>query len=187
LKTVLMCNDDPVIRMSLKHNLKTLGFEEITECADGEAAVRLTMDRFPDIAILDVAMPKKDGITTAAEIRQKLKIPVILLAAAADADVMARAKRVGVASFLMKPLRSQDLWPAIELAFAHNDEVELLKEQVEDLKETLETRKVIEKAKGALMKNQGISEPEAFRKMQKLAMDKRKSLRQIAEAILLTE
>lgn len=187
MKSILLCNEDPIIRMSLKKNLRTLGFEEITECADGDAAVRLTMDRFPDIVILDAAMPKKDGITTAAEIRQKLKIPVILVAAAADADVMARAKRIGVASFLMRPLRDQDLWPAIELAFAHNDEVEQLKEQVEDLKETLENRKVIEKAKGVVMRNQSLSEPEAFRKMQKLAMDKRKSLRQIAEAILLTE
>lgn len=187
MKTILISNNEPSVRTSLRKSLKALGFEEITECADGEAAVRLTMERIPDIVILDVGTPKKDGVTAAAEIRQKLKIPVMLMAAAADGDIMARAKRTGVASFLMKPLREQDLWPAIELAFAHNDEVEQLKEQVEDLKETLESRKTIEKAKGVLMKNQGLTEPEAFRKMQKLAMDKRKSLRQIAEAILLTE
>ena len=187
MKSVLICDDEPIIRASLKSCLKSLGFEEITECADGEAAVRKTLDILPDIVILDVSMPKKDGITAAGEIRQKLKIPIMLLTATADAEVVARAKRVGVAAFLVKPLREQDLWPAIELAFAHNDEVEQLKEQVEDLKETLESRKLIEKAKGALMRNQGLSEPDAFRKMQKLAMDKRKSLRQIAEAILLTE
>jgi len=88
---------------------------------------------------------------------------------------------------LTKPLRDQDLWPAIELAFAHADEVEHLKEQVKDLQETIESRKVIEKAKGVLMRTHGLSEPEAFRRMQKLAMDKRKSMKQIAEAILLTE
>lgn len=187
MKNILICNDEPGVRASLKGKLKTLGFDEIIECADGETAVRRTLDRVPDIVILDVAMPKKDGIAAAAEIRQKLKIPVIMVAAVADGDMMERAKRTGVASFLMKPLRDQDIWPAIELAFAHNDEVEQLKEQVEDLKETLETRKAIEKAKGVLMASQRLSEPEAFRKMQKLAMDKRKSLRQIAEAILLTQ
>jgi response regulator NasT len=98
-----------------------------------------------------------------------------------------RAGEIGIAAFLTKPLREQDLWPAIELAFAHVEEVEALKEQVEDLKDTIESRKVIEKAKGVLMRTQNLSEPEAFRKMQKLAMDKRKSMRQIAEAILLTE
>ena len=98
---------------------------------------------------------------------------------------MKRASETGVAAFLTKPLREQDLWPAIELAFAHADEIEHLKEQVEDLKETIESRKIIEKAKGILMRTQGLSEPEAFRRMQKLAMDKRKSMRQIADAILL--
>lgn len=187
MKSVLICDDEAIIRASLKSCLKPLGFDEITECADGETAVRKTLDIMPDIAILDVSMPKKDGITAAAEIRQKLKIPIMLLTAAADAEVVARAKKAGVAAFLVKPLREQDLWPAIELACAHNDEVEQLKEQVEDLKETLESRKLIEKAKGVLMRGQGLSEPEAFRRMQKLAMDKRKSLRQIADAILLTE
>jgi len=98
-----------------------------------------------------------------------------------------KAKEAGVAAYLTKPLREQDLWPAIELAFAHAEAMETLKEQVEDLKETIESRKIVEKAKGVLMRSQGLSEPEAFRKMQKLAMDKRKSMRQIAEAILLTE
>ena len=112
---------------------------------------------------------------------------IIFLTAAYDSETVLKAKESGIAAFMTKPLREQDLWPAIELAFAHADEVESLKEQVEDLKETIESRKVVEKAKGVLMRSQGLSEPEAFRKMQKLAMDKRKSMRQIAEAILLTE
>jgi response regulator NasT len=136
---------------------------------------------------MDVSMPKKDGITAAMEIRKKLKVPVIFLTACHDPEVVQRAVKVGIAAFLTKPVRADELWPAIELAFAHNDEVENLKEQVNDLKETIESRKVIEKAKGLLMKNHSLSEPEAFRKMQKLAMDKRKTLKQIAEAILLTE
>lgn len=187
MKTVLICDDEPIIRSGLKAYLAKLGFETIIECSDGEAAVKAALDSFPDLAILDVSMPKKDGITAAAEIRQKLKLPIVFLTACHDNETIERAKKIGIASFLLKPLREQDLWPAIEMACAHNDMVEELKEQVEDLKETLETRKIIEKAKGVLMKSHRLTEPEAFRKMQKLAMDKRKSLRQIAEAILLTE
>ncbi|MBI5657415.1 MAG: response regulator [Geobacter sp.] len=187
MKRILICDDEPIIRQSLKALLTSLGFDAIFECSDGEAAVATAIDKIPEIAILDVSMPKKDGITAATEIRKRLKIPIIFLTACYDPETVERAKKVGIAAFLTKPLREQDLWPAIEMAYAHNDVVEQLKDEVADLKETLESRKVIEKAKGALMKNHGLSEPEAFRKMQKLAMDKRKSLRQIAEAILLTE
>lgn len=187
LRSVLICDDEPIIRMSLKNRLKELGFDEIMECGDGEHAVSTALSRVPDIAILDVAMPRKDGIAAAREIRKKLKIPIILLTACYDPETVKKAKEAGIAAFLTKPLRDQDLWPAIELAFAHAEEVESLKEQVEDLKETIESRKVIEKAKGVLMQKYGLSEPEAFRRMQKLAMDKRKGMRQIAEAILLTE
>lgn len=186
MKKVLICDDEPIIRMSLKNKLKELGFDEILEASDGEAAVSLALQQVPDIAILDIAMPKKDGVTAAREIRKRLKIPIIFLTAAYDPETVKKAKEAGIAAFLTKPLRDQDLWPAIELAQAHSEEVEQLKEQVEDLKETLESRKIVEKAKGVLMR-QGMSEAEAFRKLQKLAMDKRKSMRQIAEAILLTE
>lgn len=187
MRTVLICDDEPVIRMSLKNMLKEVGFDEIMECGDGEAAVATALSRFPDIAILDISMPKMDGITATREIRKKLKIPIIFLTAAFDPETVQKAKEAGVAAFLTKPLRKQDLWPAIEMAFAHAEEMETLKEQVEELKETIENRKLVEKAKGVLMRSQGLSEPEAFRRMQKLAMDKRKSMRQIAEAILLTE
>ncbi len=187
MRSVLVCDDEPLIRTSLKNKLRELGFDEILECGDGVKAVEMALSRLPDIAILDVAMPGKDGISAARDIRKKLKIPIIFLTACYDPETVSRAREEGIAAFLTKPLREQDLWPAIELAFAHAEEVETLKEQVEDLKETLETRKIVEKAKGVLMRTHGLSEPEAFRKMQKLAMDKRKSMRQIAEAILLTE
>lgn len=187
MRSALICDDEPVIRMSLKNRLKELGFDEIIECGDGEAAVQLALSKVPDLAVLDVAMPKKDGITAAREIRAKLKIPVLLLTACYDPETVKRAKNAGIAALLTKPFREQDLWPAIELAFAHADEVEALKEQVEDLKDTIESRKIIDRAKGVLMQKHGLTEPEAFRRLQKLAMDKRKSMRQIAEAILLTE
>ncbi len=187
MRKVLICDDEPIIRKSLKNKLIELGFAEILECGDGIRAVELALSHIPDIAILDVAMPGRDGIAAARDIRKRLKIPLILLTACCDPETVKKARESGIAAFLTKPLREQDLWPAIELAFAHAEEVENLKEQVEDLKETLETRKLVEKAKGVLMRNTGVSEPEAFRKMQKLAMDKRKSMRQIAEAVLLTE
>jgi len=187
LKSVLIADDEPILRLSLKNKLKELGFDEILECADGDTAVSLCLEKIPDMAILDVSMPGKDGITAAADIRKRLKIPIILLTACYDPDTVTRARQNGIAAMLTKPLRAQDLWPAIELACAHVDEVEALKEEVEDLKETIESRKIIEKAKGVLMRSRKLSEPEAFRMMQKLAMDKRKSMKQIADAILLTE
>jgi response regulator NasT len=187
VKSVLICDDEPILRKSLKIKLAELGFDEIMECSDGEAAVSMALSRLPDIAILDVAMPRMDGITAAKEIRKKLKIPIVFLTAAYDQGTVHKAAEAGVTAFISKPLRDQDLWPAIELAFAHASEVEELKEEVEELKDAIESRKVIEKAKGILMQKQGLSEPEAFRRMQKLAMDKRKSMRQVAEAILLTD
>jgi response regulator NasT len=187
MKKALIGDDEPIIRMSLKKRLQELGYQEVVECGDGERAVQLALSLYPDVIFLDVAMPKKDGITAAQEIRSRLKVPILLLTASLDPDTIRRAREAGVAAYLTKPLRDQDLLPALELAFGHSDEVEALKEKVEDLQDAIETRKTIEKAKGLLMQKQGLNEAEAFRKMQKLAMDKRKSMRQIAEAILLTE
>ena len=183
MKSVLICDDEPIIRSGLKACLARLGFETIIECSDGAAAVKAALDSIPDLAILDVSMPKKDGITAAAEIRQRLKLPIVFLTACHDPETIERAKKIGIASFLLKPLREQDLWPAIEMACAHNEVVEELKEQVEDLKETLETRKVIEKAKGVLMKARGLDEEAAYGAMRKLAMARGQSLVKVARDI----
>ena len=184
MKTVLICDDEPLIRMSLKAMLKELGFEDVLECGDGKSAVEMAMASFPDMAILDVAMPEMDGITAAKEIKKKLKIPILLLTNCFDAQTAKRAAESGIAAFLTKPLREQDLIPAIEIALAHTEQVEDLKEKIDDLKETIENRKVIEKAKGMLMEKQRMGEADAYRTMQKMAMDKRKSLRQVADGIL---
>jgi response regulator NasT len=184
MKTVLICDDEPLIRMSLRAMLKDLGFEDVLECGDGKSAVEMAMASFPDMAVLDVAMPEMDGITAAKEIKKKLKIPILLLTNCFDAQTAKRAAESGIAAFLTKPLREQDLIPAMEIALAHTEQVEELKEKIEDLKETIENRKVIEKAKGMLMEKQRIGEADAYRTMQKLAMDKRKSLRQVADGIL---
>jgi two-component system, response regulator PdtaR len=183
-KTILICDDEPIIRTNLKAMLTDLGFEEVLECGNGKRAVELALGSFPDLAILDVSMPEMDGITAASEIRKKLKIPIMLLTNAYDSATVKRAAENGIAAFLTKPLRQQDLLPAIEVALHHAEEVEDLKERIEDLRETIENRKIIEKAKGMLMENGRIPEAEAYRAMQKMAMDKRKSLRQVADSIL---
>lgn len=183
-KTILICDDEPIIRANLKAMLTELGFEEVLECGNGKRAVELALGSFPDMVILDVSMPEMDGITAAAEIRKKLKIPILLLTNAHDATTVKRAVASGIAAFLTKPLRKQDLLPAMEMALKHAEEVEDLKERIEDLRETIENRKMIEKAKGLLMEKERLPEAEAYRTLQKMAMDTRKSLRQVADAIL---
>ncbi len=184
MKTILICDEEPVVRMNLKTMLVELGFDKVLECGNGKNAVDMVLASFPDMAVLDVAMPEMDGITAATAIRKKLKIPIILLTNEYDNQTVKRAIECKVAAFLIKPLRKQDLLPAIEIAIAHTEEVEELKATIEDLKETIENRKVIEKAKGSLMEKDHLGEAEAYRVMQKLAMDKRKSLRQVANGIL---
>ena len=184
MKTILICDDEPVIRMHLKSMLVKLGFAEVFECGDGKSAVEMAMASFPDLAILDVSMPVMDGITAAGEIRKKLKIPILLLTNCYDIQTVKRAAECGIAAFLTKPLRQQDLLPAIEIALQHVEEVENLKEKIDDLRELIENRKIIEKAKGILMEKHRVPEAEAYRIMQKAAMDKRKTLRQVADGIL---
>ncbi|MSN25266.1 MAG: response regulator [Geobacter sp.] len=186
-RTILICDDEPIVRMNLKAMLAELGFEEILECGDGKRAVETALASFPDMAILDVSMPEMDGITAAGEIKKKLKIPIMLLTNAFDGKTAKRAAECGIAAFLTKPLRKQDLLPAIEMALSHAEEVENLKEQIDDLRETIDNRKIIEKAKGILMEKNRMNEADAYRAMQKLAMDKRKSLRQVADIILKEE
>ena len=183
-KSILICDDEPLIRASLKSMLVDLGFDEILECGDGKKAVELALASFPDMAILDVSMPVMDGITAATEIRKKLKIPIMLLTSVCDSATVKRASASGIAAFLTKPLRQQDLLPAIEIALHHAEEVEELKEKIYDLRELIENRKIIEKAKGLIMEKNRTSESEAYRIMQMSAMDKRKSLLQIANMIL---
>ena len=185
MKSGLICNDEPVVRTGVTNKLKELGYDAIFECCDGESALSMACANLPDIAIIDTAIPGNESLSAAREIRQKLKIPVILLMSLCDRDTLNRAKKIGITTILTKPFRGQDLLPALEMAHAHAEEVELLKEHVENLKKTIESREIIEKAKKVLLRSEGLSEPGAFRKIQKLAMAKRKSMQEIAEAILL--
>jgi response regulator NasT len=166
--------------------LDSLGFAEILESVDADAALVLALDRLPELAIFDIAAQGNDCLNSVNAIRERLKIPVIFLGNGFSGELLEKAISAGVGGFLAKPVREEELWPAIELASVHTHELEDLREKVAALEGALESRKYVEKAKGVLMRAHGLSEPEAFRRMQKLAMDKRKSLRQIAEAILLT-
>lgn len=184
MKTILICDDEPIVRMNLKSMLLELGIDEVLECGNGKKAVEMALASFPDMIFLDVAMPEMDGISAASEIRKKLKIPMLLLTNSYDGETAKRAAESGIAAFLTKPLRQQDLLPAMEMAVAHCAEVDGLKEKIDDLHEVIENRKAIEKAKGVLMVIERLSEADAYRAMQKMAMDKRKSLRQVADGIL---
>jgi AmiR/NasT family two-component response regulator len=186
VRSVLIYDDDPNIRASIKNNLQELGFDTVFECCNGMSAVSMACDCLPDIAILDAAILQKDGLSATREIRQNLNIPVILLMSQYDPETLDRAKKIGITTILTKPVRGQDLLPAIEIAFAHAEEVKLLNEHVKNLKKTIESQKIIDKAKKVLVRSEGISESESFRKIQKLAMDKQMSMRQIAESILIT-
>jgi len=182
--TILICDDELRSRTSLKVMLVDLGFKEILECGDGNRAVETAFASFPDIAILDASMPGMDGISAAFKIRGKLKIPIVLLTGACDKMTVKRALESGVATFLIKPVRQQDLLLAIEVGLKHSEEVANLQVKIDDLRKTIEDRKIIEKAKGFLMEQNLFSESEAYRSMQKMAMDKRKTLRQVADLIL---
>lgn len=187
MKNALICTVDTIERDRLKFKLKGLGFAEIMESCDAGKALSMAFDRLPELAIIDISAMGKEWSATISSIRDRLKIPVILLGRSFSTEMLEKALAAGAGGFLVKPVREEEIWPAIELASVHDHEVEDLKEQLAELKGALESRKVIEKAKGVLMRSSGISEPEAFRRIRKLAMDKRKTLKEIAEAILLTE
>lgn len=187
MKNALVCTATPFEGECLKSMLIELGFAEILESVDNDRAVALAMDHLPELVIIDTAAKGKSWLAAVAAIRERLKIPVILLGKEFGVEVIEQAIAAGGGGFLAKPVRKEELWPAIELAAVHNHEVEELKGKVAELEGALESRKTIEKAKGVLMRENGLSEPEAFRRMQKLAMDRRTSLKNIAAAILLTE
>jgi len=167
--------------------LLELGFAQILESNDFDRAFSLAVDHIPDVAIIDTAASGKELLQSLRSIRAQLNIPVILLGSAFTTEIIESAIAAGAGGFLAKPVRKEELWPAIEVAVVHNHELEELKEKVAALEGALENRKSVEKAKGMLMRQHGLSEPDAFRRMQKLAMDKRTTLLKIAEAILLTE
>lgn len=181
---ILIADDEAIRVMTLRTQLRALGFEVVAEATNGREAVELAERHHPDLAILDIKMPELDGIAAAREITVRGPIPVILLTAYSEPELVERATEAGVFAYLVKPVSEEDLLPTILLARARFEEFRLLQKEVADLREALEARKVIERAKGILMKRLGISEAEAFRRMQVQSQKENKKLVEIARAIV---
>ncbi len=182
---IIVADDESIIRMDLREMLTNLGYLVVGEAGDGQSTVNLAWELRPDIVIMDIKMPDMDGIEAARILTQERLAPVLLLSAYSQQDLVQRAQEAGVASYLVKPFRESDLTPAIEVALARFNEFRALEKEIDDLKETLETRKAVERAKGILMEKQNMNEAEAFRRIQKMSMNNRKPMKAVAEAIIL--
>lgn len=183
---LVIADDESLIRMNLKETLVGMGYLVVGEAGDGVSVINLARELRPDLVIMDIKMPKLDGIQAAKVLTEERIAPVLLLTAYSDRELVDRALEAGVGYYIVKPLRDSELLPAIEIARARYAEFQEMDKQIDDLKETLETRKLVERAKGILMDTQGLKEQEAFRKIQQLSMNTRKSMREVAQAILLT-
>ncbi len=182
---IVIADDESLIRIDLREMLSQLGYLVVGEAGDGQSAVNIARELKPDIVIMDIKMPDLDGIEAARILTQEKIAPVLLLTAYSDRELIDRAREAGVAGYLVKPFRESDLAPAIEIALARFAEFRELEKEVGDLQETLETRKLVDRAKGILMDTQGLSEAEAFRRIQKMSMNTRKPMKEVAEAIIL--
>ncbi len=181
---ILVAEDEAIIRLDLKEMLEEEGFEVVGEASDGEAAVRLARERDPDLVIMDIKMPGMDGLTAAEKIVEEDLAAVLILTAFSQRDLVQRAAEAGALAYLVKPFQKTDLMPAIDVSLARHQQLQAVRRESADLSEQLETRKVVDRAKGRLMDSDGLSEAEAFRVIQKRAMDERRSMREVAEAIL---
>jgi two-component system, response regulator PdtaR len=185
-RRVVIADDESIIRLDLGEMLTNLGYEVVGEGSDGAVAVELAHRLRPDLVIMDIKMPGMDGIAAAQELTRARIAPVLLLTAYSEQHLVERAKEAGVIAYLVKPFREAELLPSIEIALARFAEFQTVEQEVHSLKDALETRKLVEQAKGILMETQGLKESEAFHRIRKASMDTRKSMREIAEAILLT-
>jgi len=182
---IIIADDESIIRMDLREMLSNLGYLVIGEVGDGRSAVNLARELRPDLVIMDIKMPDMDGIEAAKILTEEKIAPVLLLTAYSQQELVDRARIAGVVGYLVKPFRETDLSPAIEVALARFTEFTTLEKEVGDLKKALETRKFVDRAKGILMDTQSLTEAEAFRKIQKMSMNTRKPMKEVAEAIIL--
>ncbi len=184
---ILVAEDEALIRLDLVEMLREADYEVVAEAADGESALKLARELKPDLVILDVKMPVMDGITAAESIVGERLGAVLILTAFSQRDLVVRAREAGAMAYLIKPFSAGELIPAIEIAIGRFQEMVALEGEVATLAERLETRKVVEQAKGILMATMGLGEQEAFRWIQKASMDRRLSMRAIAEAVISKE
>ena len=183
---VLVAEDETIIRLDLRDLLERAGFEVCAEARDGEEAVALARSVTPDVAIMDVKMPKLDGIEAARRILDERPIPIVMLTAYGQDELVARAVEAGVFGYLVKPFREQDLLPAIRTARARHEELTALRDEAESLTEALAARKSIERAKGLLMEREGLSEQDAFARLRRASQVSGRPLRVVADALIAT-
>jgi two-component system, response regulator PdtaR len=183
---ILVAEDETIIRLDLKSLLERAGFEVCAEARDGVEAVELARETKPDLAVLDVKMPRLDGIEAARTILDERPIPIVMVTAYGQEELVSRAVEAGVFGYLVKPFREQDLLPAIHTARARHEELAALRDEAESLAEALAARKAIERAKGLLMEREGLSEQEAFARLRKASQISGKPLKVIADALLAT-
>ncbi len=183
-RRVVIAEDEALIRLDLAEMLAEEGYEVVGQASDGQSAVELVERLRPDLVMLDVKMPKLDGIAAAQRIAEQRIAPVVILTAFSQRDLVERARDAGAMAYLVKPFNKHDLLPAVEMAVSRFAEVQMLEVEVADLTERLETRKAVDRAKGVLQQQLSLSEPEAFRWIQKTAMDLRLSMRQVADGVI---
>jgi response regulator NasT len=184
---ILIADDESIRLLSLRAQLTALGHRVVAEASTGADAVALTLSTQPDLAILDIKMPLVDGIEAAERITQARPIPIILLTAYSEAQLVERAAQANISAYLMKPVSEEDLLPALTLALTRFRQFQALRQEVVDLREALEARKVIEKAKGILMRRLDLTEEEAFRRLQRQSQEGNRKLAQVAEAIVVAD
>jgi AmiR/NasT family two-component response regulator len=183
---ILVAEDETIIRLDLRALLERAGFEVCAEARDGVEAVELARSELPDVAVLDVKMPKVDGIEAARRILEERPIPIVMLTAYGQDELVQRAAEVGVFGYLVKPFKEQDLLPAIQTARARHAELTALREEAESLADALAARKAIERAKGLLMAKEGLTEQEAFARLRKASQISGRPLKVVAEALIAT-
>jgi two-component system, response regulator PdtaR len=183
---ILIAEDETIIRLDLRQLLERAGYDVVAEAKDGEEAVALARTEEPELAILDVKMPKLDGIEAARRILEERPVPIVMLTAYGQQELVARAVEAGVFGYLVKPFREQDLLPAIAAARARHEELQALRAEAESLADALAARKVIEQAKGLLMEKEQLSEAEAFARLRKASQASGRPLKAVAEAVVLT-
>lgn len=181
---ILLADDEALIRLDLREMLSDAGHKIVGEAADGQQAVKLARELRPDFIIMDVKMPIMDGLEAAAIIGEENIAPVLLLTAYSQKDIVEKATKAGVIAYLVKPVREEQLFPAMEIAFSRFAQLQQLNQELLDLRDSLETRKLVDRAKGILMTAHKISEQDAYRKMQQYSMAKRITLKALAESII---
>ena len=183
-RRAIVVEDEALIRMDIVETLREGGFDVVGEASNGEEALALAREFKPDVIVMDVKMPVMDGITAAEHIAKERLAPVVLLTAFSQTELVERARDAGAMAYVVKPFTPADLLPAVEIAASRFVEIRALENEIADINERMETRKTVERAKGILMEKMQLNEPEAFRWIQKTSMDRRLTMREVAEAVI---